>query len=368
MDVIILTGGFTKVTLPIPDFHHIWEIKQEDEVIMGIHTVLFMRMEWSWLIIKIPIIGGIILVNYLLEDGNLSETSNCQVAEFLIFQGLKPDDDRYLIEGYLGHKWGIDLPSNHPWATEKPTFGEEVISGSTAVSITTSTLQPIVRNRDPANLKKNSAMLTGQLVDSGLARVPTDPANAQFSPQHYPGLRLWLDVSDANGDGIPGSDYDDANVTPPGSWNPVLSPALWLDASELTTADTNWADKGPNGNDATKHGSPTVVSNAHNGLSVMRYSGSSGTYHSFPEFTNIRTVFWVYKDMGAVTLCSVIIISITFIKVRLICSRVWTSPNVLSGLLKVNGSIVPTSGEPYPSSLSLLSLRTTGNGGVEFFQ
>ena len=69
--------------------------------------------------------------------GNLSETSNCQVAEFLIFRGLMADNDRYTIEGYLGHKWGIDLPSNHPWATEKPTFGNAVVSGSTAVGVTT---------------------------------------------------------------------------------------------------------------------------------------------------------------------------------------------------------------------------------------
>ena len=70
MDVIILTGGFTKVTLPIP-ISIFGRLNKRDEVIMGIHTVLFMRMEWSWLIIKIPIIGGIILVNYLLEDGEI---------------------------------------------------------------------------------------------------------------------------------------------------------------------------------------------------------------------------------------------------------------------------------------------------------
>ena len=46
---------------------HIWRLNKRDEVIMGIHTVLFMRMEWSWLIIKILTIGGIILVNCLLE-------------------------------------------------------------------------------------------------------------------------------------------------------------------------------------------------------------------------------------------------------------------------------------------------------------
>ena len=104
--------------------------------------------------------------------GNLSETSNCQVAEFLIFRGLMADNDRYTIEGYLGHKWGIDLPSNHPWATEKPTFGNAVVSGSTAVGVTTQSQTPIVRNREPANLTKNSAVLTGQLVDAGLGMIP----------------------------------------------------------------------------------------------------------------------------------------------------------------------------------------------------
>ena len=70
MDVIILMGGFTEVTLPIPSFIF-GRLNKRDEVIMEILTVLFMRMEWSWLIIKIPTIGGIILVNCLLEDGEI---------------------------------------------------------------------------------------------------------------------------------------------------------------------------------------------------------------------------------------------------------------------------------------------------------
>ena len=123
--------------------------------------------------------------------------------------------------------------------------------------------------------------------------------NAQFSPQDYPGLRLWLDVSDADGDGILGSDYDDQSVTPPSGWNPgVLAPtlALWLDASDLTSADSTWSDKGPNGNDATRHGFPVVVAGEYE-KPIMRYNGTNGQYHFFPELTNIRTVFWVYKDI-----------------------------------------------------------------------
>ena len=77
-------------------------------------------------------------------------------------------------------------------ATEKPTFGNAVVSGSTAVGVTTQSQTPIVRNREPANLTKNSAVLTGQLVDAGLGMIPGDPANATFTPRDYPGLRLLL--------------------------------------------------------------------------------------------------------------------------------------------------------------------------------
>ena len=164
----------------------------------------------------------------------------------------------------------------------------------------------------------NSAVLTGQLVDAGLGMIPSDPENAVFSPLDYPGLRLWLDVSDADGDGVAGSSYDDANVTQPSDWNPgMLSPALWLDASDLTSADATWSDKGPAGNHATKHGSPTVIENAQNSLSLMRYSGSNGEYHSFANLSNIRTIFWVYKHSGGLTLCLVMIISIIFILVHI---------------------------------------------------
>ena len=115
---------------------------------------------------------------------------------------------------------GVDLPSTIRGQWKSQPFGEAIINGSTAVGVTTNTQSPIVRNREPANLTTNSAVLTGQLVDAGLGMIPSDAENASFSPLDYPGLRLWLDVSDADGDGVVGSSYDDANVTQPSDWNP----------------------------------------------------------------------------------------------------------------------------------------------------
>ena len=103
------------------------------------------------------------------------ESSKCQVAEFMIFEGLLSEDKRLLIEGYLSHKWGIPLPSSHPWTNDVPSFGEEIISGITPIADTNRTLAPTVINRAPANLKNTSAFLTGRLVDTGLGILPTNP-------------------------------------------------------------------------------------------------------------------------------------------------------------------------------------------------
>ena len=73
---------------------------------------------------------------------------------------------------------------------------------------------------------------------------------------------------------------------------------LWLDANDTSASTGTWLDTSGNGNHATKQGNPSVVSNAQNGLSVMRYTGTNGEYHSFANFTDVRTVFWVFKNSG----------------------------------------------------------------------
>ena len=64
---------------------------------------------------------------------------------------------------------------------------------------------------------------------------------------------------------------------------------LWLDASKLSTAASNWEDVSEMGTQQPK-GGPSVVTNAQNGLSVMHYTGN-GQRHKFNMITDIRTVF-----------------------------------------------------------------------------
>ena len=117
------------------------------------------------------------------------EASKCQVAEFLIFEGIITEAERLKIEGYLAHKWNIALPSSHPWTSEVPSFGEVIVSGVTEIADTNRTNVPTVINRSPANLKNTSANLTGRIVDTGLGILPSNPVGSISSnPLSYPGL------------------------------------------------------------------------------------------------------------------------------------------------------------------------------------
>ena len=73
---------------------------------------------------------------------------------------------------------------------------------------------------------------------------------------------------------------------------------LWLDANHTSLSESAWTDRSSYSNHATKHGTPSFISSAQNGLPVMRYSGSNGEYHSFASIQDIRTVFWVLKNNG----------------------------------------------------------------------
>ena len=77
--------------------------------------------------------------------------------------------------------------------------------------------------------------------------------------------------------------------------NTISGLRLWLDASDLSSAETTWNDLSGNNNHATKHGSPQVLEKALNKMSVMKYSGTNGEYHSFNRISDIRTVFAVMK-------------------------------------------------------------------------
>ena len=177
-------------------------------------------------------------------------------------------------------------------------------------------------------------------------------------------LSLFWGSSDG---GTTASSWD--NEISLGKKKPSLS--LWLDASELTTAASTWTDKSGNANHATKNGSPTVITGAQNGLSVMRYSGTGNSdYHEWADLTDIRTIFWVIRANSN---------NAGFLlgddnqyhfhnSSGTASANIWASyasSNVINGNLAING-IREINGQSTAlnsslSSLSILSLKTSGN-------
>ena len=230
---------------------------------------------------------------------------------------IDTNSERIGIESYLARKWGLvaSLPSSHPCNENR---------GVTVSSIGT-----------------NSATVSADLLDLG-------------------GATTSLKVLFAEPDGT-------VLKTP----ETLSGLKLWLDASELTTAGSTWADKSVNNNSGTKTGAPSVITNAQNGLSVMHYTGN-GQWHDFSAITDIRTVFWVVSQDSSANGSGYRF---------LLCGasgshfhndnngKFWGNSahnNVKNGATRMNGTSL--SGHTnYPNNLSIISLRTLGNVSADRF-
>jgi hypothetical protein len=149
---------------------------------------------------------------------------------------------------------------------------------------------------------------------------------------------------------------------------------LWLDASELSSAESLWLDKSGNGNNGNKTGATNVLTNAQNGHSVMYYN-ANGQRHKFNMINDIRTVFWVISQDT----------SVNGQGYRHLLADTTNHPNfhghnngkfwspqhtqsmVRNGIIRMNGSIIDGYTTNYPNSLSIISLRTTANAKSDAF-
>ena len=156
---------------------------------------------------------------------------------------------------------------------------------------------------------------------------------------------------------------------------------LWLDASDLSSTPSTWGDKSGNSRNATKGGSPGVVTNAQNGLSLMRFTGD-GQKYEWTELTDIRTVFWVLKENASAQHANG---STEFryllndsVQRQINGSNVnphfhnertndyfWhtglTDNKITGGTTRLNGTTVNGAATNIPTSLAVVSLKTTGN-------
>ena len=142
----------------------------------------------------------------------------------------------------------------------------------------------------------------------------------------------------------------------------TYKPMLWLDANEQNASSSIWLDQSGNKNHAKKYASPKTMPHPASGLMVMSYDSKKNDYHEFKEINNIRTVFWIMsKKVGN---SGSPLAHATTHHFYSDGSKFWhpqhTHEHIRSGSLRLNG-LAGSSHSNYPSSLGIVSLRTTGN-------
>jgi hypothetical protein len=160
-----------------------------------------------------------------------------------------------------------------------------LFTGSTPVSLGTPTPgAEIFYTTDGTDPTPSSQRYTGPIVISstltlkarafvgGVAQSAVVTAgftnSADFNPRSVAGLRLWLRA----------------------------------DAGAPTGYGDRWEDQSANHNDAGQSygvAVPRIVTEAVNGLPVMRFDGSDAV--AFSRITNIRSVFWVIREDASAT-------------------------------------------------------------------
>ena len=66
---------------------------------------------------------------------NLEEASQGELAELLVFKKILSSDELTKLEGSLAHKWGLSLPSSHPFNANAPEDIDFMIATGEVVNI-----------------------------------------------------------------------------------------------------------------------------------------------------------------------------------------------------------------------------------------
>jgi autotransporter-associated beta strand protein len=157
---------------------------------------------------------------------------------------------------------------------------------------------------------------------------------------------------------------------------------LRMDASKITeTADgaqlNTWADSSGAANNAVRQSSssigyPKYVASGINGQPVVRFNsgnGNTGDFMKFNRITNMRSVFWVFKENAGLSGTRFLLgddSSYEFHRGSSPNGPLWesnySSTNIRHGTTKLMGSTINGTTTPLPSgSFQLVSLVTAGN-------
>jgi len=276
------------------------------------------------------------------------------LAELIVFDRALTNVERKAVEDGLALKYGLYVP----------TVGTPVITpnGSTSpvpvrvtiaaeegaeVHITTDGSEPTVAS---AGYVEPFVLGAPTVVKARAFRADHQPsavATARFldgqtpPPLRASGLKMWVEA--------------DVGVTTVGG------------------AVSSWADQSGNGNDlvqATASTRPLLVAGEANGHPVIRLDGV-GDFLSFTSrLTTMRTIFWVIRRSPSATPGYRMLLGDTSVGgtydfssdgTTKIWSSNFTSANIRSGSTWLNGALINGTTTERPTSLSVLSVVTTGD-------
>jgi hypothetical protein len=273
------------------------------------------------------------------------------LAELVIYDRVLSDAERASVEAQLARKYGIYAPPL-PAPLVVPNGG--TIAGPTTVTLQTeagaairytidstepTTSSPLYTEPLPVN---GRTTLKAKAFASGWSPSPTATAtflaSGDFSPASVAGLKLWV-RADAGTAG---------------------SAAMRVD---------RWSDQSSQANDLTQSDlfkRPLVLPNAAAGLPALSFDGSNDWLGFTTRLTNIRTVFWVVRESAISTngyrnlLGDTSNYDFHSDATHKIWDPGYSSASIRNGQTRLNGAIVNGTTTSRPTSMSLISLVTTG--------
>ena len=211
-----------------------------------------------------------------------------QLAEVLLYDITLPEDERRDVEAYLTWKWfGRRLPG-YADAAGACALPEVAVSGAAEMEVQGNAVVRIAK-------ATGAGALT---VGSDMPVIVTEVVNRNTLVVTLPAAPVGVKVSRDSGEGAPAA--------------PAAGAAMRFDASVAAsitlyngTYAQYWEDQvgGVKAESAFGPASwiPLYKANAVNGLPVIDFEwrGRQRAFKWSPRLTNIRTVFWMFKDKGA---------------------------------------------------------------------
>jgi autotransporter-associated beta strand protein len=151
----------------------------------------------------------------------------------------------------------------------------------------------------------------------------------------------------------------------------IANLSLWLKADAITglnDGDTvnTWNDSSTNARNATRNaGAPVYRTNALNGKPVVRFPADGESRFTFPQMSDIRTVFWVVKETATTNPHFLLGDDNNFHFHRGNGGPIWSSTNasanIRNGTTRLMGTTVNGTTTSLGSGYRLISVVTSGN-------